>query len=47
MKIGGWKTKAMFSRYNVANKDRLRAAMVKGGRHVERMERVAEQVGTR
>jgi integrase len=37
MKIGGWKTKAMFSRYNVANKDRLRAAMEKGGRHVQKM----------
>ena len=37
MKIGGWKTKAMFSRYNVANKDRLRAAMEQGGRHVEKM----------
>jgi hypothetical protein len=24
MKIGDWKTKAMFSRYNVENKDRLR-----------------------
>ena len=47
MKIGGWKTKAMFSRYNVANKDRLRAAMEKGGRHVEKMGKVVEQGGTR
>jgi integrase len=47
MKIGGWKTKAMFSRYNVANKDRLRAAMVKGGRHVEKMGKVVEQAATR
>lgn len=38
MKVGGWKTKAMFSRYNVMNTDRLRAAMVKGGEYVaERM----------
>jgi integrase len=37
MKIGGWKTKAMFSRYNVANKDRFRAAMEKGGRHGQKM----------
>lgn len=34
MKIGGWKTKAMFSRYNVANKDRLREAMERGGNYV-------------
>jgi integrase len=34
MKIGGWKTKAMFSRYNVMNLDRLKAAMVKGGAYV-------------
>jgi hypothetical protein len=47
MKIGGWKTKAMFSRCNVANKDRLRAAMVTGGRHVEPMSQVAEQGGAR
>jgi len=25
MKIGGWKTKAMFSRYNVMNTARIRA----------------------
>jgi hypothetical protein len=31
MKIAGWKTKAMFSRYNVMNSDRIRAAMVQGG----------------
>ena len=34
MKIGGWKTRAMFSRYNVMNLDRLRAAMEQGGRYV-------------
>jgi hypothetical protein len=39
MKIGGWKTKAMFSRYNVMNTDRLRKAMVKGAQYVtERMQ---------
>jgi len=27
MKIGGWKTKAMFSRYNAVNTDRIRVAM--------------------
>ena len=36
MKIGGWKTKAMFSRYNVMNTERIRAAMVKGADYVER-----------
>jgi integrase len=36
MKIGGWKTKAMFSRYNVANKDRLREAMERGGEYTEK-----------
>jgi integrase len=34
MKIGGWKTKAMFSRYNVMNTDRIRKAMEQGGKHV-------------
>ena len=34
MKIGGWKTKAMFSRYNVMNSDRIRKAMEKGGEYV-------------
>ena len=34
MKIGGWKTKAMFSRYNVMNTDRIRKAMVRGGNYV-------------
>jgi len=34
MKIGGWKTKAMFSRYNVMNTERIRAAMIKGGEYV-------------
>jgi Phage integrase family len=36
MKIGGWKTKAMFSRYNIANKDRLREAMERGGEYTEK-----------
>jgi hypothetical protein len=35
MKIGGWKTKVMFSRYNVMNTERIRAAMVKGVQYVE------------
>lgn len=35
MKIGGWKTKAMFSRYNVATKDRLREAMIRGGEYTQ------------
>ena len=34
MKIGGWKTKSMFSRYNVMNPERIRKAMVKGGQYV-------------
>ena len=34
MKIGGWKTKAMFSRYNVMNTNRIRAAMIAGGDYV-------------
>lgn len=34
MKIGGWPTRAMFSRYNVMNTDRVRAAMQQGGEHV-------------
>jgi Phage integrase family len=34
MKIGGWKTKAMFSRYNVKNTERIRKAMEQGGKHV-------------
>lgn len=34
MKIGGWKTRAMFSRYNVMNVDRIRAAMIQGGDYV-------------
>jgi integrase len=38
MKIGGWRTGAMFSRYNVMNTKRLRAAMIQGGEYVaERM----------
>lgn len=35
MKIGGWKTKAMFSRYNVTTTERIRASMVKGAEYVE------------
>jgi hypothetical protein len=35
MKIGDWRTKAMFSRYNVMNTDRIRAAMVRGAEYVE------------
>jgi integrase len=34
MKIGGWKTKAMFSRYNVMNSERIRKAMEQGGTYV-------------
>jgi hypothetical protein len=34
MKIGGWQTRAMFSRYNVMNTDRVRAAMEQGGEYV-------------
>jgi hypothetical protein len=34
MKIGGWQTRAMFSRYNVMNTDRVRAAMEQGGQYV-------------
>ena len=34
MKIGGWKTKAMFSRYNVMNSERIRRAMEQDGTYV-------------
>lgn len=34
MKIGGWKTMAMFSRYNILDKSRIKAAMEKGGAYV-------------
>ena len=34
MKIGGWKTKAMFSRYNVMNTARIRAAIIQGDEFV-------------
>lgn len=34
MKIGGWQTRAMFSRYNVMNTDRVKAAMEQGGQYV-------------
>jgi integrase len=36
MKIGGWKTKAMFSRYNVMDTTRIRKAMEQGGDYVAR-----------
>jgi hypothetical protein len=36
MKIGGWKTVAMFSRYNVIDTKRMRAAMIQGGEFVSR-----------
>jgi integrase len=35
MKIGGWKTAAMFSRYNLVNRDRLRKAMIQAGDYLE------------
>lgn len=34
MKIGGWKTPAMLSRYNLMNTDRIRKAMEQAGKHV-------------
>ena len=34
MKIGGWQTRAMFSRYNVMNTERMKAAMEQGGQYV-------------
>ena len=34
MKIEGWKTTAMLSRYNVMNTDRIRKAMERGGSYV-------------
>jgi integrase len=34
MKIGSWKTREMFSRYNVINTKRIRDAMVRGGEYV-------------
>ena len=34
MKIGGWKTKATFSRYNVMNSERIRKAIESGGTYV-------------
>jgi integrase len=43
MKIGGWKTKAMFSRYNVMDSRRLRAAMELGGEFVAERIRKAER----
>jgi Phage integrase family len=41
MKIGGWQTRSMFSRYNVMNTDRVRAAMEKGGDYVASRMRAA------
>jgi hypothetical protein len=35
MKIGGWKTKEMFSRYNVMDADRIRNAMQQAGDYVQ------------
>lgn len=32
--FGGWQTRSMFSRYNVMNTERVRAAMEKGGQYV-------------
>jgi integrase len=37
MKIGGWKTRTMFSRYNVINTDRIKAAMIQASMHIERL----------
>jgi hypothetical protein len=34
-KIGSWRTRAMFSRYNVMNTERIGTARVKGGEHVD------------
>jgi integrase len=34
MKVGGWKTRSMFSRYNVHDEQRIREAMEQAGRHV-------------
>jgi hypothetical protein len=45
-KIGGWKTKAMSSRYNVTSVDRLREAMIKGGEYVARKDGASESVVT-
>jgi len=42
MKIGGWKTKAMFSRYNVMNTDRIRKAMEQGGEYVAQRVQVSK-----
>ena len=39
MKIGGWKTKSMFSRYNVMNAERTQKAMEQVGKHIA--ERIA------
>lgn len=36
MKIGGWQTRVMFSRYNVMNTDRVKAAMEQGGQYIAR-----------
>jgi integrase len=34
MKIGAWRTRAMFSRYNIMNTARMKAAMQQGGQYV-------------
>jgi integrase len=41
MKIGAWSTRSMFSRYNIMNSERMRAAMVKSGEYVQRQQRKA------
>jgi len=41
MKIGGWKTKTTFSRYNVGNVDRIRAAMVQDAQYVAQKKKQA------
>jgi integrase len=41
MKIGGWKTMAMFSRYNILDKSRIKAAMEKGGAYVSESQATA------
>jgi hypothetical protein len=46
MKIGGWQTRAMFSRYNVLDTDRVRAAMEQGGQYVAERMRNASVPGT-
>jgi integrase len=42
LKIGGWKTRAMLDRYNVADVSRLTAALEKGGSFVTEMMKAAK-----